>query len=113
MRIPAGESGVAHDYDFRLRQGSVVYSASLHMHRLGKAASLRVNRADGSETCMLDIPTWDFNWQRSYRFEEPITIEQGDTLNLGCTWDNPGDQDVFWGEGTDDEMCLATVLVVE
>lgn len=111
MNIPAGEFGVNHNFDYRLREGTTVYSVSLHMHRLGQSAGLTIRHSDASETCLLDIPEWDFNWQRSYRLAEPVVMEQGDVVNLSCNWDNPTDQDVFWGDGTDDEMCLSTMLV--
>jgi hypothetical protein len=38
-------------------------------------------------------------------------VKKGDTLSVSCTWDNPTDEDVNWGEGTGDEMCLGTMLV--
>ena len=34
-------------------------------------------------------------------------MKAGDKVNLSCVFDNPSDQDMTWGEGTDDEMCLA------
>ncbi|MDP6932159.1 MAG: hypothetical protein QGG40_04545 [Myxococcota bacterium] len=37
--------------------------------------------------------------------------EVGDTITLECTWDNPTDEDVAWGDGTSDEMCLGTMLM--
>ena len=37
-------------------------------------------------------------------------LNAGDTLTLECTWDNPTDSDVAWGEGTSDEMCLGITL---
>ena len=53
-----------------------------------------------------------------YYFKNPITFRAGDTLWMGCTWDNSASNqpiidgvakepvDVAWGEGTSDEMCL-------
>lgn len=111
MDIPAGELGVTHEFSYRMPSEVTVYSSSLHMHRLGRAASLSVTRADDSEDCLLSIPDWDFNWQRTYRFTEPVQVAPGDGIRLSCTWDNTTDQDVYWGEGTGDEMCLATMLM--
>ena len=67
--------------------------------------------ADGTETCILDVPDYDFNWQRSYRLQEPVAMALGDTLELTCVWDNDTDQDVAWGDGTGDEMCLGVTLL--
>ena len=38
-------------------------------------------------------------------------IEPGDVWSLECQWDNPTDEDVAWGDGTGDEMCLGSMLL--
>ena len=111
MHIPANSSGVQHSFSYAPRSDLVIYSASLHMLELGKSAVARIDRADDTETCLLDIPRWDFNWQRSYQFTEPMQLQSGDALTVACTWDNPTDEDVYWGDGTSDEMCLGTFLL--
>ncbi|MFN7142432.1 MAG: hypothetical protein ACK4YP_01550 [Myxococcota bacterium] len=116
MLIPAGETGVSHSFGYTFDVGDTpfrVHDANLHMHTLGKAARLWIERADGTEECLLDIPRWDFDWQRTYVFTEPKTLHAGDTIKVECTWDNPTDADVAWGEGTGDEMCLGTMLFSE
>ncbi len=72
---------------------------------------------------MLDIPRWDFAWQRNYGFKEPYTLNSGDKIGLECHWDNSpenqpwvdGEQvsppDINWGEGTGDEMCLGVYYI--
>jgi hypothetical protein len=72
---------------------------------------MRIERADGTEECLIQIDDWDFDWQRTYVFDEPKTIEEGDVWQLECAWDNPTEQDMDWGDGTGDEMCLGTVMV--
>ncbi len=127
MEIPAGADEVTHQFDLDLSKvipfvlpdsglGSgdplVVHTAALHMHTRGVFGSITVERADGGTECMLEIPRWDFNWQGSYALAKPVTLRLGDRLKLACTWDNANnDQDVFWGEGTADEMCLGVVYV--
>lgn len=113
MLIPAGESGVSHGFAYTFGASNTpfrVHHATLHMHTLGRSARLWIERAGGGDECLLDLPRWDFNWQRTYVFEEPETLEAGDAIHIECTWDNPTDQDVVWGEGTGDEMCLGTML---
>ena len=87
------------------------HTASLHMHTFGHTGRFFVEHEDGSETCLLDIDDWDFNWQRDYDFQIPVKLAAGDRLSVRCSWDNPTDQDLNWGEGTGDEMCLATMFV--
>jgi hypothetical protein len=113
MLIPAGSTDVSHDFAYAFPESYTpfrVHNANLHMHTLGKAAKLWIERADGTEECLLDIPRWDFSWQRTYTLEEAKTLEAGDSIHVECTWDNPTDADVIWGEGTGDEMCLGTML---
>ncbi len=85
-----------------------------HMHQLGSSLRVDLQRADGSSECMLDIPTWNFHWQGSYRFEDPVDLRAGDRLRITCHWDNSdGKHAVTWGEGTSDEMCLANMLMTD
>jgi len=112
MDIPANTEGVSHSFSYTLSSRAWdIQSAAVHMHSLGRSATLRAIHADGTETCILDVPDYDFNWQRSYRLQEPVAMALGDTLELTCVWDNDTDQDVAWGDGTGDEMCLGVTLL--
>ena len=42
---------------------------------------------------------------------QPLQERGPDNLRLSCTWDNPTDDDIDWGDGTGDEMCLGTMLM--
>lgn len=90
-----------------------IYAAGLHMHTRGVTATTTITRKDGSDDCMLDIPSWNFHWQGDYTFTKPKQVNPGDKLSLECHWNNPGDVAVNWGEGTGDEMCLATYYVTQ
>lgn len=139
MEIPAGEPSVSHDtvatasspFFGRARDTLgladdaplVVHNAGHHMHTLGTSQRTEVRHADGSSTCVLDIPKWDFAWQGGYTLETPITLAADDEVWMGCTWDNSAENqqqvdgealtpiDVEWGEGTTDEMCLGVFYV--
>lgn len=113
MEIPAGESGVTHEYTIEnpLSGDIRIWSAGLHMHQLGKTASLMLNHDGADDECLLDIPSWDFHWQGSYFFQEPKIAGGEDTVTISCTWDNTTDADANWGEGTTDEMCLGMLYV--
>lgn len=118
MDIPAGETDVQHQwaYDPTTFLGGgkpiTLYSASLHMHQLGTRAKLEIMRKGAGNECMLQIDDWNFHWQGDYGFTNPKVFNPGDKVRLECHWDNSaGNQssapkDVFWGEGTGDEMCL-------
>jgi hypothetical protein len=120
MPIPAGEDDVVHGWgrDPTTFTGGplVVWSAALHMHQLGTSGTLSIERAGGESECLLQIDAWDFHWQGSYGFVDPIRVEPGDELNIECHWDNSAanqagePKDAQWGEGTGDEMCLGVFL---
>jgi hypothetical protein len=85
-----------------------------HMHLLGTKISLEKDYA-GEKSTMIAIDKWDFNWQGSYQFIEPIKFPALSRVRLRCQFDNsvnnprnPSNplKDVKWGEGTEDEMCL-------
>ncbi|MCB9741948.1 MAG: hypothetical protein H6741_09895 [Alphaproteobacteria bacterium] len=83
-----------------------------HMHTLGRSLNSTLVRADGSETCLLDVPRWDFNWQMSYTFTDPVRLGMDDLVRLGCSYDSTDRSDTTtWGDGTSDEMCLTTMFV--
>lgn len=83
-----------------------------HMHTLG--THIRVEATiGGQDRCFVDIPRWDFHWQQLYLFQTPVEASAGDTGRLTCTWDNPTDQTIHWGEGTADEMCINFYLLTD
>jgi len=67
-------------------------------------------------SCLLDIPRWDFRHQEGYWLDRTVRV---DRASVTCRWDNRADNQpavkgvrkppraLRWGEGTDDEMCLA------
>ena len=90
-----------------------VYGVFPHMHELGTSMSVKFTRESSADTCVADVPRWDFDWQQFYFFQsrKGLPVERDWSFRLTCEWDNPTDQTVRWGEGTDDEMCLAFVYV--
>jgi hypothetical protein len=80
-----------------------------HMHRLGR--SLRVEK---NGACLVDVPQWSFEWQEFFFYAEEIRTLPNDRVRLTCTYDTTSrTETVTWGEGTDDEMCLAGFYVVK
>jgi len=102
-----------------------IYDAALHMHTRGAHGVVSVQRADGSEACLLRIPKWDFRWQGAFGLANPLQVQPGDQLSLECHWDNSaanqpvvnGQQvspiDLKWGEGTENEMCLGVLYATQ
>ena len=91
-----------------------------HMHLLGRQIKGEVTNNKGETQPMIFENNWDFNWQGSYTYVEPVAIKSGSTVKLTCTYDNSDGNPknpnnpivpVTWGERTTDEMCLVFVGV--
>lgn len=89
-----------------------------HMHMLGTKFNITVDPGEEDEMCLIDIPNWDFDWQGFYMYEEPMVIPSYAEVEMYCEYDNSADnqapgrtpQDVYWGDGTYDEMCLGVIV---
>lgn len=91
-----------------------------HMRLLGKEVRASLEPAGASSSCLIDIPRWDFHWQQDYSLMESTRVQakKGDSLRLTCVYDDSAanqpvvngskkaPEEVTWGEGTLDEMCL-------
>jgi hypothetical protein len=78
-----------------------------HMHQLGTHFITELRRggsASASET-LVEVAPWDFNNQTTY-WHPDVVLQPGDSLVTRCTYDNPGDNTVSFGERTEDEMCF-------
>ena len=118
FRIPAG----ANDHEVRASfpipmPAGDVHMVVPHMHLLGK--KIEVNQTDffgRPKESLIRIDDWDFNWQGFYSFVKPLRMNNLDQMKATCRFDNSAGnprnpsnplKEVRWGEGTEDEMCLA------
>lgn len=116
LSIPAGDSNAKAGQAVTLPIGATIYGVVPHMHLLGT----KIKVTAGNQ-CLVDIPDWDFNWQGFYLYEDPIDVSAGTRLELECWYDNSTEnqpegrtpEDVSWGEGTYDEMCLNYFITEE
>jgi hypothetical protein len=83
-----------------------VWGVGAHMHTRGTRI-----RIEHEGACVLDIPKWDFNWQRQYFRKTPIVVRPGERMGISCTWTNETSQSLRWGENTEDEMCIAFLYI--
>lgn len=107
--IPAGASDHTESETFTNDYGVTLLVQGIfpHMHKRGKAFQAWIEKADGSEECLVGADGWDFDNQATYLFTEAARLEDGETAHVECTWDNSdNDSPVGWGEATDEEMCF-------
>lgn len=118
IRIQAGDAASKHEVVFPVPADITTYNAMPHMHLLGKSMRADVEFPDGAIRPLIFVDDWDFNWQMSYAFREPMRIPKGSKVRVRATFDNsernPNNPSsppkvVRWGEQTTDEMMLLIV----
>lgn len=91
-----------------------------HMHLLGREMKVTAKYPDGTVHPLIYIDDWDFNWQGSYVFANPVPLPSGTVIELQAFYDNSAGnprqpnsppKTVRWGENTTDEMCIAFIRV--
>jgi len=84
-----------------------------HMHTRGTRMRIDFD-IDGQTECGADVDRWDFDWQQTFFYEEPIAMRMSDTMRVGCEWNTEGEtQPIGPSLGTEGEMCLVGVVVAE
>jgi len=99
---------------FGLNNTITVFAVAPHMHLVGK--SIKAFNVNGTDTTpIVNIPNWDFHWQRTYIMRQPLIFAKGSTIwgegRYDNTAQNPNNPNsppmaVSAGEGTKDEMML-------
>lgn len=111
--IPAGKGDYKTKGSAIVNSDCTIHSVMPHMHLLGKNVKVTMTPPEGESKTLVKIDDWDYNWQETYWFKEPINIKAGTRLDIEATYDNseknpnnprnpPGM--VFIGEQTTNEM---------
>jgi hypothetical protein len=87
------------------------------MHLRGTSFRVDAILPDGREQRLLEVPEWDFDWQLTYEFENPLLLEKGTRLRATGRFDNSAgnpsnpdpSQDVAWGRQTNEEMMVLRI----
>ncbi|MHB1422357.1 MAG: redoxin family protein [Gemmataceae bacterium] len=88
IRIPPRDPHYRAETTMRFRADARILSLVPHMHWRGKDYFYELIYPDGRKQTLLSVPRWDFNWQNSYQFAEPIKIPKGTRLHAVAHWDN-------------------------
>ena len=87
-----------------------------HMHLLGRSMKLTAIKPNGVKVPLVSVSDWDFNWQSTYFYKNPLALPKGTRITMTATYDNSARNRrnpnsppklVTWGEQTTDEMCIA------
>ncbi|MBI5801402.1 MAG: ascorbate-dependent monooxygenase [Verrucomicrobia bacterium] len=116
INIPAGDADHRVTSTMPVPADVTLRSVMPHMHLLGRDIRVFATLPGGKELPLVHVPEWDFNWQNSYVFQEPVKLPGGSKITLEASYDNSDKNPrnpnsppkaVRWGEQTTDEMCLA------
>jgi hypothetical protein len=114
--IPANEPRHQISQSVTLPFASTVIAITPHMHLLGKEMKVTATFPDGKSSTMVWIKDWDYRWQDTYIYKEPLVLPKGTKLDLVAYFDNSAGnalnpnnppKRVTFGEETTDEMCFA------
>jgi len=111
--IPAGKGDYKSKGSGIVNADCTIHSVMPHMHLLGKNVKVTLTTPEGSTRTLVKIDDWDYNWQETYWFKEPIDVKAGSRIEIEALFDNseknpnnprhpPGL--VFIGEQTTNEM---------
>jgi hypothetical protein len=96
---------------------ALLYSVFLHTHYRGESGKLDMIKPDGSRETLINLPRYDFNWQRTYEFVTPVKVAAGSKLVATYLYDNsvrnPANPDptktVVWGDQSWEEMHYTSI----
>ena len=111
---PAGDTTSC---TFPVSSSGYIVRAQAHMHLLGQSFKLVLNPGTPEAQTVLDVPNYNFHYQKAYDLAKPIRVTAGEPLQATCTYDptlaqelpilrNTAPHFVTWGDGSTDEMCL-------
>jgi len=113
--IPANEIVTFNQESMPLSNDISLISICPHMHFLGSSYKIWAITPDQEQINLVDVPHWDFHWQKYYVYPSPLRLPQGTVIysegvydNTVDNHDNPNNPPVNVSKGlkTTDEMFL-------
>lgn len=111
--IPAGLNAASVTDEVTLPVDMEFTAVFPHSHYLGKECRVTAKTPDGRDIPLIWIKNWDFKWQQTYRYREPLRLPKGTVITMNWIFDNSAGnprnphnppRDVHYGETTLDEM---------
>ncbi len=97
---------------------AIIHFFHVHMHLRGKSYAMKLTYPDGRQETAIEVPRYDFNWQRTYVLTEQLRVPKGTRVDFIGTYDNSArnrfnpdpTQTIKWGEKTTDEMMQGRIF---
>lgn len=110
--IPANDPAHKEIAYFLFPKDAILHTAVVHAHYRGTYSKLEIIDPSGKRETILNVPFYDFNWQRMYEFDKPIPIKAGSKVVATYIYDNskrnPANPDpsknIVWGDQSFEEM---------
>lgn len=111
--IAAGNARFTIQDSFVLPADVRVYSVNAHAHYIAREMKATATLPDGSTRGLIWIDKWDFNWQDSYVYRQPMALPKGTRVDVAIAYDNSTNNPrnpvspprrVVFGEQSLDEM---------
>ncbi len=115
LNIPPGDAHYETGAQLTVPADTTLHSIFPHMHLIGKSMTVTLTLPDGKEQTLVDVPNWDFNWQNTYLYKNPVKLPKGSKIKMVASFDNSAanprnpnnpPKQMGWGEQTTNEMCL-------
>ena len=112
--LPPRDPNFRVDSERVFANGGTLISFNPHMHVRGKGFEYRLTEPGEEPKILLHLTRYDFNWQLTYKLEQPIVLKPGAVLAATAWFDNspnnPKNPDpnveVHWGEQSWEEMMV-------
>ena len=113
IRIPPGDAAYWRHFSMTVPAGMTLTDVTPHMHFLGREFIALSTLPDGREEPLVRIADWDFRWQNTFTYREPVYLPAGSRIDAWVRYDNSADnpqnpsrtpKTVTWGWETTDEM---------
>ena len=100
--------------EHKLQESGYLTAFNPHAHLRGKLFKYELLEPSGKKQTLLNIPSYDFNWQIDYQLAKPVYAPSGSKLIVTAAYDNSSKNKanpnpnarVRAGEQTDDEMMI-------
>lgn len=115
IKVPKNVANHQETTSTRIRQPSQLLGLMPHMHVRGRSFRyLAMFPGRKQWTTLLNVPSYDFNWQTNYRFQNPLDLPTDTRIKCVAHYDNSEtnlnnpnpDKTVRWGEQTWEEMLI-------
>jgi hypothetical protein len=101
----------------RFPADALIYGAQPHAHYRGFSSKVTLIKPDGTQTVLLNLPKYDFGYQREYIFQDLIAVPAGSVVVADYLYDNstnnPANPDanatIHWGDQSFEEMLFTAI----